>query len=214
MSSPEDMIWEIKENYNLNSPRVFEALLQVPRDKFVSSKYKNRAYSDTPIPIGFGQTMSQPYTVAFMTHLLVSVKGVKKDIGDLRVLEIGTGSGYQAAILSRLFKEVYTVEIIPKLAEDAKNRLKVLGLKNVFVKEGSGEWGWKEHAPYDCIIVTASVVNKVPNELFDQLKNGGVLVIPLGKDDTSIMTRYIKITKSKYKKEEFGTFYFVPFVKK
>ncbi|OGM08076.1 protein-L-isoaspartate O-methyltransferase [Candidatus Woesebacteria bacterium RBG_16_36_11] len=210
MSSPEDMIWEIKENYGLNSPRVFEAMLQIPRAKFVSSKYQNRAYSDTPILIGFGQTMSQPYTVAFMTHLLVDIDAVK----NYKVLEIGTGSGYQAAILSKLFREVYTVEIIPKLAKDAKKRLEALDLRNILVKEGSGEWGWEEHAPYDAIIVTASVVDKVPNELFDQLKNKGVLVIPIAKDDGSIMTRYIKNTKVKYKKEEFGTFYFVPFVKK
>ncbi|HJX45666.1 MAG TPA: protein-L-isoaspartate(D-aspartate) O-methyltransferase [Patescibacteria group bacterium] len=213
MSSSEDMIWEIKENYGLDSPRVFEVMLQIPRDKFISRKYKNLAYNDTPISIGFGQTMSQPYTVAFMTHLLVGVKGKEKDIKNWKVLEVGTGSGYQAAVLSKLFKEVYTVEIIPKLAENAKERLKALGLKNVFIKVGSGEWGWKEHAPYDAIIVTASIEDAVPNELNNQLKIGGVLVIPLGKDDGATMTRFIKKSKIKFKKEEFGTFYFVPFVK-
>src|SRR4030043_540771 len=213
MSSSEDMIWEIKENYGLDSPRVFEVMLQIPRDKFISRKYKNLAYNDTPISIGFGQTMSQPYTVAFMTHLLVGVKGKEKDIKNWKVLEVGTGSGYQAAVLSKLFKEVYTVEIIPKLAENAKERLKALGLKNVFIKVGSGEWGWKEHAPYDAIIVTASIEDAVPNELNNQLKIGGVLVIPLGKDDGATMTRFIKTSKIKFKKEEFGTFYFVPFVK-
>jgi protein-L-isoaspartate(D-aspartate) O-methyltransferase len=209
MSSREDMIWEIKETYGLDSPRVFKAILQVPRDKFVKNEYKHLAYEDSPVPIGFGQTMSQPYTVAFMTDLLIAKNARLKD---KKVLEIGTGSGYQAAILSRLFKEVYTVEIIPQLAEEAKKKIKDLNYKNVFIKVGSGEGGWKENAFYDAVIITAATERKFLNELFRQLKVNGVLVAPLGKTNGSIMTKYIKLSKSRYKKEEHGTFYFVPFV--
>jgi len=223
MPSPvAEMIWEIKENYGLNSPRVFKAMLQIPREKFVEGKYKDLAYKDTPISIGFGQTMSQPYTVAFMTHLLAS--SIKNQVSS-KVLEIGTGSGYQAAVLSQLFSKVYTVEIIPELADMAKKTLKDLGYKNVIVKQGSGEGGWPEQAPFEAIIVTAATEIKFVRDFFNQLKVGGVLVAPLGKADGSEMTRITKLKgfKSSDLKnptslklrgvwEEFGTFYFVPFV--
>ena len=130
------MVDVIKERYGLDAPKVFSAMLQVPREKFVAKKYRAMAYNDSAVLIENGQTMSQPYTVAFMTELL-SLDGHE------RVLEIGTGSGYQAAVLSHLAKEVYTIEIIPELASTAKKRLTKLGYKNVFEKKGSWEWGWK-----------------------------------------------------------------------
>jgi protein-L-isoaspartate(D-aspartate) O-methyltransferase len=204
----EQMVYEIKKRYSLESSDVLSVMLQVPRHKFVSEKYKDIAYRDSPVPIGQGQTMSQPYTVAFMTQLLDLT-------GKERVLEIGTGSGYQAAILSKLAGQVYTMEIVPELAKKAERTLKMLGFKNVHVKSSSGEWGWEEHAPYEAIMVTAGVEGEVPEELFDQLKEGGVLVAPVGKGHDKKMTKFTKIKKQgkeEIRKEEFGTFHFVPFV--
>ena len=133
--------------------------------------------------------MSQPYTVAEMTNLLIAKS---EKLKAERVLEIGTGSGYQAAILSHFFDEVYTVEVIPQLSHLARNNLSRLGYKNVFTKLGSGEWGWKDHAPFDAIIVTAGV-DKVPEVLLDQLNIGGVLVAPVGRGYDKTITRFIKI---------------------
>ncbi len=195
--------------YGLNAPRVFSAMHKVPRGRFVSSLYRYMAYNDGPVPIGHGQTMSQPYTVAFMSYLM-NLKGNE------RVLEIGTGSGYQAAVLSYLCKEVYSLEIIRELAEKAKERLKKMGYKNVSVKGGSGEWGWMEKAPFDAILVTAGLEKSVPQDLLEQLKEEGVLVAPIGRSVDKIMTRFTKIKKrgkEAVKKEEFGIFHFVPFVK-
>lgn len=205
MDSREEMVREMKERYGLDAPDVFSAMLQVSREKFVSRKYRPLAYRNGPIPIGRGQTMSQPYTVAFMTDLL----GLS---GDKKVLEIGTGSGYQAAVLSHLAREVYTVEIIRQLAEGAKRRLKKLGFKNVHVKAGSGEHGWAEAAPFDAILVTAGIEEKVPDALFKQLKEGGVLVAPVGRGYDRVMTRFTKGKEGKIKKEKYEVFHFVPFV--
>src|SRR3989344_8902327 len=160
MNPRQRMVGEIRKKYLLSAPRVFSAMLKVPREEFVPSQYRESAYEDGPISIGHGQTISQPYTVAFMTNLL-NLKG------DEKVLEIGTGSGYQAAILSLLAKKVYTIEIIEELAEKAQKTLKKLGYKNVEVRAGSGEWGWKEEAPFDAILITAGV-EKVPLELFEE----------------------------------------------
>lgn len=206
----EQMIGEIKEKYGLDSPSVLSVMLRVPRHKFISKDKKKIAHTNFPIPIGYGQTMSQPYTVALMTHLILGNKEQGTGNKKLKkVLEVGTGSGYQAAVLSRLFNKVYTIEIIPELAERAKKTLKTLGYKNVYVRLGSGEWGWKEHSPYDAIMVTAGV-EKVPNELFDQLKMGGVLVAPVGKGNDKEMTRFTKqkdpsatLRKSKKTKKSF-----------
>jgi len=209
------MVEEMKVRYGLKAPSVFSAMLQVEREKFVSKKYKDIAYRDRAVPIGHGQTMSQPYTVAFMTYLL-NLEGDGptscKVARSKKVLEVGTGSGYQAAILSKLVKEVYSVEIIRQLADRAKKRLKKLGYKNVHVRSGSGEWGWKEHAPYDAIMVTAGVEKDVPLALLDQLKEGGVLVAPIGRGHDKVMTRFTKGKGGKVKKEKFGIFNFVPFV--
>ena len=197
------MIEEIKA-YGLDSPRVFSAMLQVPREEFVPWQFRYLAYKDNAVSIGHGQTISQPYTVAFMTDLL----GLDKED---RVLEIGTGSGYQAAILSYLAKEVYTIEIISELAKEAKERLRKLGYTNIHVKKGSGEHGWKNKAPFDAIIVTAAT-KKVSKELFGQLKTNGRLVAPIGGRDQQTMTRYIKEFGGKLRKEKFQTYVFVPLV--
>lgn len=152
--------------------KVLDVMLKVERHKFVPKEYEELAYIDEPLPIGFGQTISQPYIVALMTQLLE----VKKED---KVLEIGTGSGYQAAILAELAKEVYTIEIIPELAQRAEKLLKELGYKNIFVKIGDGYLGWPEYAPFDKIIVTCAP-EEIPQPLIDQLKDGGKLVIPVG----------------------------------
>ncbi len=205
MDKRERMVEEIKSVYKLKSPKVLSVMLRVPRHKFVLEKYADIAYTDAPVPIGYDQTMSQPYTVAFMTHLL-NLKGNEK------VLEVGTGSGYQSAILSRLSGYVHTIEVIPELAEGARKKLKELGYDNVEVIEGSGEWGWESKSPYDAIIITAGLTDKVPDELFDQLKDKGVLVAPIGKSGDKVMTRFIKKKDGRIKEEKFGIFHFVPFI--
>jgi protein-L-isoaspartate(D-aspartate) O-methyltransferase len=156
----------------VKNPRVLSALLKVERHRFVPEEYLNSSYSDQPLPIGEGQTISQPYIVALMTELL-ELKGEEK------VLEIGTGSGYQAAILAELAKEVYTIEIIESLASMAKNRLSELGYQNTQVKAGDGYLGWPEAAPFDAIIVTAAP-DHIPKPLIEQLKEGGRMVLPVG----------------------------------
>lgn len=151
---------------------VLQAMEAVPRHEFVPDEYLDQAYDDHPLPIGYGQTISQPYIVALMTELLELERGQK-------VLEIGTGSGYQAAILAEITDQVYTVEIIPELAHSVRERLERLGYENIQVLHADGYYGWEEHAPYDAIIVTAAP-DHVPQPLIQQLKDGGRLVIPVG----------------------------------
>jgi protein-L-isoaspartate(D-aspartate) O-methyltransferase len=151
---------------------VLSAMRKVQRHRFVPEDMKPYAYEDRPLPIGEDQTISQPYIVALMTELL----GLK---GGEKVLEIGTGSGYQAAILAEIAKEVYTIEIIESLAKTAEERLQKMGYKNITVKWGDGYQGWKEYAPFDGVIVTAAP-DHVPQPLVDQLKVGGRMVIPVG----------------------------------
>ncbi|MFH1070033.1 MAG: protein-L-isoaspartate(D-aspartate) O-methyltransferase [Candidatus Glassbacteria bacterium] len=153
--------------------RVLEALRKVPRHEFVPKKQADQAYNDYPLQIGYGQTISQPYIVALMTELLRIGK-------DDRVLEIGTGSGYQAAVLAELAAAVYTIEIVEPLAEEARKTLDRLGYTNITIRTGDGFFGWPEAAPFDCVIVTAAP-EKVPQPLLDQLKEGGRLVIPEGR---------------------------------
>lgn len=157
---------------DIRDPRVLEAMRSVPRHRFVPEEHRYMAYNDGPLPIGGGQTISQPYIVALMTQLLDLT-------GDEKVLEIGTGSGYQAAVLSHLAQEVYSVERDPRLAEHADQVLKALGLDNVHVQVGDGSLGIPEHAPYDAILVTAAAPD-VPRVLLEQLADGGRLVIPVG----------------------------------
>jgi protein-L-isoaspartate(D-aspartate) O-methyltransferase len=152
--------------------RVLDAMRKVPRERFVPAELASRAYDDSPLPIGLGQTISQPYIVAYMTELL-------RTEPDHRVLEIGTGSGYQAAILGSLARAVYTVEIVPALARRATVVLKELGYGSVHVREGDGYAGWPEEAPFDRILVTAAP-ETIPQPLLDQLAVGGVLVAPVG----------------------------------
>jgi len=148
------------------------AMRSVPRHQFVPPDRARYAYSDTPLSIGYGQTISQPYVVALMTELIRPHKGQ-------HVLEVGTGSGYQAAVLAEIVDSVYTIEIVPELAASAAARLGSLGYRNVVVRQGDGYLGWPEHAPFDAIIVTAAP-DHVPQPLVEQLKDGGVMVIPVG----------------------------------
>ena len=167
--------------------RVLEALRAVPRHLFVPASQRARSYTDAALPIGDGQTISQPYIVALMTELLQSQP---EDV----VLEIGTGSGYQAAVLSRLVKQVYSVEILPSLAAAARRRLSELGFANVTVRAGDGYRGWPERAPFDGIIVTAAPP-EIPAALVAQLKRGGRMVVPVG--ETAATQQLMVIEKSR-----------------
>lgn len=157
------------------SAPVIDALRDTPREDFVPARTRSLAYANHPLPIGHGQTISQPFIVAIMTDVL-DVKS------NHRVLEIGTGSGYQAAVLSHLASEVYSIEIVPALAAEARERLKSLGYANVDVRLGDGWYGWPEHAPFDAVIVTA-VADEIPPALVEQLTDDGRLVMPLGDTD-------------------------------
>jgi protein-L-isoaspartate(D-aspartate) O-methyltransferase len=154
------------------NPNVLRAMARVPRHRFIAPEWANAAYDDRPLPIGHGQTISQPYVVALMTQLV-------EPTANSRVLEVGTGSGYQAAVLAELCKEVYGIEIVKPLADEARARLTALGYKNVTVRHGDGYRGWKEHAPFDAILVAAAA-SHVPQPLVEQLAPGGRLVMPVG----------------------------------
>lgn len=187
--------------------RVLDAMESVPRHVFIPEETRSYSYYDQPVPIGFGQTISQPYIVAFMTELL---QAGSDDV----VLEVGTGSGYQAAILARLVKRVYTIEIVNDLGKEAQKRLKTLGYDNVEVMIGDGYKGWPEHAPFDAIIVTAAAEH-IPQPLIDQLKPGGRMVIPVG--GVYVVQDLMLITKdasSKVIKESIIPVRFVPLLRK
>jgi protein-L-isoaspartate(D-aspartate) O-methyltransferase len=158
---------------DITSPRVLEAMLDVPRHLFVPEAVRDRSYGDYPLPLDLDQTISQPYIVAFMTQ------GLEVESSH-RVLEIGTGSGYQAAVLAELAGQVYTIEILAPLADRARRTLADLGYRNVNVRAGNGYLGWPEHAPYDRIMVTAAP-DEVPPALVEQLKVGGLMAIPVGR---------------------------------
>ncbi len=158
---------------DIRDARVLAAMAKVPRHEFVPESLRDQAYDDRPLPIGHDQTISQPYIVAFMTERL------RPDKAD-RVLEIGTGSGYQAAVLAELVAEVYSIEIVDPLARQARATLERLGYRNIHLKSGDGYQGWKEHAPFDAIIVTCAP-DHVPQPLVDQLKEGGRMIVPVGE---------------------------------
>jgi protein-L-isoaspartate(D-aspartate) O-methyltransferase len=192
---------QIKER-GIKNKLVLDSMLKVERDRFIPDSCKDEAYSDSPLPIGEGQTISQPYIVALMTECLVPK-------ADHKILEIGTGSGYQAAVLANIVREVYTIEIVETLANSAKELLKNLGYKNVEVKCGDGFAGWKEKAPFDGIVVTAAC-DKVPQPLFDQLKEGGRMAIPIGSTLNYQTLTIITKENSKMKKSSVTGVIFVP----
>jgi protein-L-isoaspartate(D-aspartate) O-methyltransferase len=164
-------------NRGIRNQLTIKAMQKVPRHLFVPPEYVNRAYEDNPLPIGHNQTISQPFIVAYMTELAKPAKWKK-------VLEIGTGSGYQAAVLAEIVDTVYTIEIIPELAKDAAGRLAKLGYKNIITKTGDGYLGWKEHAPFDVIMVTAAD-DHIPQPLLDQLAENGRLIMPVGSPSSA-----------------------------
>lgn len=179
------MVSEQIEARGVDNPQVLESMRSVERHLFVPEADRWEAYEDRPLSIGEGQTISQPYIVAFMTQ---AIKPKKTD----RVLEIGTGCGYQAAVLSRVVERVYTIEIIDELAKSAKERLVKLNYKNISVRSGDGYAGWAQEAPFDAIIVTAAP-EKIPPKLIEQLKTGGRLIAPVGSDlqDLILVTKQL-----------------------
>lgn len=198
-----DMVEYHLRRRGVKDERVLQAFLKIPRHKFVQPQDLWQAYEDYPLPIGFGQTISQPYMVAIMTELL-ELKGNE------RVLEIGTGSGYQAAILAELAHEVVTIERIPELARRAEQILRELGYTNVKVVIGDGSKGYLNDAPYDGIVVTAAAPN-VPEVLLQQLKDGGRLVIPVGTQSLQELVRVIR-QGDHFKRQNFGSCMFVPLI--
>lgn len=188
----------------IRDKKVLEVIGKVPRHLFVDEYLRGRAYEDYPLPIGEGQTISQPYVVALMTEVL-RLRPTDK------VLEVGTGSGYQAAVLAEIVKDVYTIEIRRGLAEKAEKRLKDMGHKNVKVKYADGYFGWEEYAPFDAIIITASA-NHIPPPLIKQLREGGRLIIPLGSTVYYQTLTLATKTKGELDLEQITSVAFVPMV--
>lgn len=187
------------------SPAVERAVSRVDRRRFVSAKYTAEAYADYPLPIGHGQTISQPSLVAYMTEELYLHK-------KSRVLEIGTGCGYQTALLSELADEVYTIEFVPQLAEEAKTRLQSLGYENIHYRLGDGHLGWPEKAPFDAIIATAAAV-EIPQALTDQLAIGGRLIIPIGPASGNQTLYMVEKEETELRSRKLLDVRFVPMVK-
>jgi protein-L-isoaspartate(D-aspartate) O-methyltransferase len=190
---------------DITDPRVLTAMGKVPRDRFVPEDLSSLAYEDHPLPIGLGQTISQPYIVALMTQWAEIKPGDK-------VLEVGTGSGYQAAVLAELTDRVFSIELLPELAEAARTRLRDLGYGRVQVKSGDGYQGWPEEAPFDAILVTATAP-EVPPALKEQLKEGGRLVIPVGPAGSVQELLLLRKVKGDLKEEQRVPVRFVPLVK-
>ncbi len=196
------MVRDQIEARGIKDEKVLNAMRKVPRHLFIPEEFRQFAYGDYPVSIGEGQTISQPYIVALMTEAL-------RLSGNEKVLEIGTGSGYQAAVLATIVPEVFTIEIIPSLAQRAEAILKKLNYDNVYVRIGDGYLGWSEHSPYDGIIITCAP-EKVPDSLLHQLAEGGRLVVPLGPEGgVQILTLFEK-TGGKIKKTEIAPVRFVP----
>ncbi|MDX1591974.1 MAG: protein-L-isoaspartate(D-aspartate) O-methyltransferase [Balneolaceae bacterium] len=193
---------QIREK-GIKDERVIDSIRTIPRHEMVDTALESRAYEDTALPIGSGQTISQPYTVAVQTELLEVEKGDK-------VLEIGTGSGYQAAILCHMGAEVYSVERQDELYHNAKKMLRQLGYRP-HLKLGDGTLGWKAYAPYDGIVVTAGAP-VVPEDLVNQLSVGGRLVVPVGNQESQVMVRITRVSEEDYEEEQFRHFKFVPLI--
>jgi protein-L-isoaspartate(D-aspartate) O-methyltransferase len=200
----EAMVHRQIEARGIRDERVRSAMRRIPRDRFVPADLQHAAYEDSPLPIGFGQTISQPYIVAYMSELLQVEP-------HHRVLEIGTGSGYQAAVLAELAREVYTIEIVPELGARARDLLAALGYTNVQVRVGDGYLGWPEQQPFDRIMLTAAPT-RVPQPLIDQLAVGGRLVAPVGDADQWI--RVLTRTPDRIVEETTIAVRFVPLVRK
>ena len=199
----EQMVRDQLEARDIDDGHVLEAMRSVERHQFVPAVLRPRAYADHPLPIGNQQTISQPYIVALMTELAEVAPGDT-------VLEVGTGSGYQAAVLAEIVDEVYTIEIISALAATARERLTALGYDNVSVKAGDGYLGWEEHAPFDAILVTAAAP-EVPPPLVEQLKPGGVMIIPVGpRSQVQSLRRIVKAEDGSTTDEEVIPVVFVP----
>ena len=190
----------------IRDPAVIESMRSVPREEFVPDDLKRRAYNNEPLPIGYGQTISQPYIVALMTELLQPQKGHV-------VLEIGTGSGYQAAVLSRIVKRVYSVEIVEPLAVRARSTVNALGFDNIEIRVGDGYFGWEEKGPFDSIVVTAAA-DHIPPPLIAQLKNGGRMCIPVGQPYFSQVLKLLeKDAEGRVRVKDILPVVFVPFVR-
>lgn len=189
----------------VTNKQVLDAMKKVPRHQFVPDIYKPEAYQDRPLPIGMDQTISQPYIVGYMTE---AISPENDDV----VLEIGTGSGYQAAVLAEIVKEVYTLEIIPQLGKEAKERLEKMGYKNIHCRVSDGYYGWQKYAPFDAIIVTAAA-ERIPQPLVDQLAEGGRMIIPVGPAfDVQNLVLLIRKNGEIKTKKLFGV-RFVPFTR-
>jgi protein-L-isoaspartate(D-aspartate) O-methyltransferase len=197
------MVDEQLRERDITDARVLEVMRSVPRHAFVPSEVQHLAYADAPLPIGYRQTISQPYIVALMTQLCELSPSAC-------VLEIGTGSGYQAAVLARLARRVYTIERLPELARGARSALGALGIDNVTVVEGDGSLGLAEHAPYDAVVVAAAAP-RVPAALKEQLTEGGVLVLPIGGRDGQILERWRRCGAD-FRRERVTAVAFVPLV--
>lgn len=193
------LVQRLKDS-GIESDRVLEEMGQIPRHIFLDEALSHRAYEDTALPIGYGQTLSQPYIVARMTELLLMHEPA-------RVLELGTGSGYQTAVLSQLFEQIYSVERIKPLQDRARDRLRQLNIRNVMLKHADGGMGWPERGPFDGIIVTAAPM-EVPTELLDQLADGGVLVAPIG-EERQVLVEVMR-NGDKFERRELEPVRFVP----
>jgi protein-L-isoaspartate(D-aspartate) O-methyltransferase len=201
----ERMVRHQIEGRGISDESTLKAMKNVQRHLFVPEELKQNAYDDRPLPIGYGQTISQPYIVAYMTEIILPRKGQK-------VLEIGTGSGYQAAVLAEIVDTVYTIEIITELSNSAEQRLKKLNYKNVYVKNADGYYGWKEAAPFDAIVVTAAA-EFVPPPLVEQLKDGGKMIIPVGSPFLNQNLVLIEKKKNKVTSKNLIPVRFVPFTR-
>jgi protein-L-isoaspartate(D-aspartate) O-methyltransferase len=200
-----EMVEQQIRQRGVTDPRVLDAMRTVPRERFVPAELRAHAYDDGPLPIGAGQTISQPYIVAYMTEAL-------KVASSHRVLEVGTGSGYQAAVLSHLVREVYGMEIVPELAHQAEVVLRSMNRMNIHIRTGDGNAGWPEEAPFDRVIVTAAP-EMIPSPLIDQLAIGGLLVAPVGSQNAPQWMTIVEKTSNGIVERRTIPVQFVPFTR-